>query len=236
MSIESEVRNHFVELGADVVGFTSPVLPESYVEGYASWINEGMHAGMNYLAKRPVTGCDCNDLLPNTVTVIALAFNYHFATDAKPTSIPMGRISRYGTIRDYHKSIGAILKRGGEFLAATYGAESRGFVDASPLMERAYAERAGLGFIGKSGMLITREFGSSVFLATLLTTMELTADTPTSERACGTCRACTSACPTGAIGGDGRIDARKCISYLTIENRKGIAPENRASLGDSVFG
>jgi epoxyqueuosine reductase len=236
MSTESAVRERIIELGADLVGFAEPTLPSSYADRFSSWIDDGMHADMGYLAKRSAAGVDCNDLLSGTKTVIVMAFNYHYPTVDRPQTASVGRISKYATIRDYHKSVGSILKKCSTFLADEYNVRNRGFVDASPLMERAYAETVGMGFVGKSGMMITKEFGSSVFLATVLTTLELVPDGPMVKRACGDCRACQSACPTGAICGDGRVDSRKCISYLTIENRNDIAKELRKSVGNSVFG
>jgi epoxyqueuosine reductase len=237
MSAEISFRDAFVEFGGDLIGFAPPALPQSYTDGYASWLKRGMHADMDYLAKRPATGIDCNDLLPGTQTVIVLAFNYKpSALPEKSGFDPAGRIARYATTRDYHKTAGSILTRAATFLEDEFGAQSRGFVDASPLMERAYAEQAGLGFVGKSGMLITAEYGTFVFLSTLLTTLELDTTVPTIIRDCGTCNACLKACPSGAIQGDGYVDSRKCLSYLTIENRGPIPEDQRKTVRDSVFG
>ena len=235
MSIENVVRSRFVELGADLVGFAHPTLPRSYHDKFRRWIDHDMHGGMEYLAKRPRMGCDCKDLLPNVASVVVLAFNYHFDVVTENES-PSGTIGKYASFRDYHKSVGAVLKNCAKFLKSKYAADCRTFVDASPLMERAYAECAGLGFIGKSGMLITRQFGTYVFLATILTSIELKTDLAIVERACGGCKACQSACPTSAINGDGTVDARKCISYLTIENGYGIPIPLRPLLSDAVFG
>ena len=237
MSAEISVRDAFVQFGADLIGFAPPTLPQSYTDGYASWLGAGMHADMDYLAKRPATGIDCNDLLPGTQTVIVLAFNYKpsaLADTSRPA--PTGRIARYATIRDYHKTVGSILKQAGTYLKDEFGAASRGFVDASPLMERAYAEQSGLGFVGKSGMLITETYGTFVFLSTLLTTLKLETAAPTIIRDCGTCNACLKACPSGAILGDGYVDSRKCLSYLTIEHRNTIDPQHWPAIGPLAFG
>ncbi len=171
---------------------------------------------MAYMARGRGARLDPRQLLPGVRSVIALAINYYRPGE---TRLPDGaRISRYAWGRDYHKVLGGRLRRLRRALERHFPeAQHWGGVDAVPILEKYWAQKAGLGWVGKNGNLITRRFGSWVFLATLLTTLELEPDPPHADF-CGSCEACLPACPTSAIRPDRSVDARRCLSYHTIEH------------------
>jgi epoxyqueuosine reductase len=164
-----------------------------------------------------------------------LAINYfQGAQSAETAAATTGRIARYAWGDDYHDVIAAKLKKIDNFLRE-FGGEQKCYVDTGPILERDYAAEAGIGWHGKSTMLIDEELGTWFFLAEILTTLELPADEPVCDR-CGTCERCIRACPTGAITGPHKLDARRCISYLTIELKGSIPLELRPLIGDRIFG
>ena len=176
-------------------------------------------------------------LSPWVRSVIALALNYHHPEDAKPEGVRTGKVAQYAYGADYHKVIEKKLKRLSAFVreAGGEGTESRGYVDTGPVLERAYAQKAGLGFVGKNTNLITRNYGSWVFLACLLTNLDLEVDAPHTG-SCGSCRICLDACPTGALLGGNVLDATKCISYWTIEAKEQAPAPLKERFGDWAFG
>jgi epoxyqueuosine reductase len=186
---------------------------------------------MTYMAKQPERRSDPEKLLPGAKSVIALAMPYYAETEVQDA-----RTAQYARGRDYHK---VIAKRLDAFLryveALAPGTRCKTFVDAGPLLERPFAQRAGLGFIGKNTLLITRGLGSWVFLAHVVTTLELVPDAP-DLRSCGSCTLCIDACPTQAIRAPFELDARRCISYLTIELEGEIPEALRPKMRDWVFG
>jgi epoxyqueuosine reductase len=200
--------------GFDLVGFAryAPLDPAVLDR----WLARGWHGRMTWMAEGRDARVDPAVLLPSVRTVVALAINYWHPGDTALEG--GGRVSRYAWGRDYHKELGGRLSRLRRRLAAEFpGLKHWGGSDAVPIMEKVWAERAGLGWIGKSGNLVTRRFGTWVFLATLLVDLELEADAPHADH-CGSCTACLSACPTGAIVSPGRVDARRCLSYHSIEH------------------
>jgi epoxyqueuosine reductase len=237
----AHVKRLAFEAGFDLAGICSPeVIPEAR-ERYYLWLEQEFHGEMEYLAKEPDRRCDPSRILPNVRSVIMLGLNY-YQPNSEPVKAEHGRVSRYARGRDYHKIIASQIKRLVDALEQSSdlpsGAEFRWFVDFGPFLERSYAEKAGLGFIGKNGMLINKTFGSWIFLAEILTTLELEPDVrdPFAHGHCSTCRLCIDACPTGAIVHPRTIDARKCISYLTIE-RPTVIPDDLADkMGELVFG
>ena len=173
-------------------------------------------------------------LLPEVRSVVALAANYWHPGD---TRLPGGgRVSRYAWGRDYHKELGGRLSRLRRRLAVEYpGLKHWGGTDRVPIQEKVWAERAGLGWIGKSGNLVTRRFGTWVFLAALLVDLELEPDAPHADH-CGSCTACLDACPTGAIVSPGVVDARRCLSYHSIEHREAWPDEVAERAGGWMYG
>ncbi len=178
-----------------------------------------------------------NGLWPAAKSVIALAMSYAPAVDplALAQHGELGRISVYAQGTDYHKTVKKALKALGRWLADTHGGELKVFVDTAPVMEKPLAAAAGLGWQGKHTNLLSREHGNWLFLGIVMTSLELTPDAPAAEH-CGSCTRCIDACPTGAITGPGRIDARACISYLTIEHAGPIPEAYRAAMGNRIYG
>jgi epoxyqueuosine reductase len=169
-------------------------------------------------------------------TIVMLGANYGPASDArKRPDAARGAISIYAQGDDYHDVVKGRLKLLGTFIAAHYGGDVKVFIDTAPVMEKPLAQAAGLGWQGKHTNLVSREFGSWLFLGSVFTTLELPADTPETDH-CGECRRCLDACPTAAFTSPYRIDARRCISYLTIEHKGHIAEEFRSAIGNRIYG
>jgi epoxyqueuosine reductase len=192
---------------------------------------------MHYLADRREAYSDPSRVLDGVRSIVMLAMNYRTA-EPKSTAAGQGRVSRYAWgDADYHDMIRVRLTALGDFMVACVpGATVRGVVDTAPLLEREFAQLAGLGWIGKNTLLINRHEGSWFFLAALLTDIELKYDAAHETDHCGTCRACLDACPTGAFPKPYVLDATRCISYLTIELRGPIPPNLRSGMGDWLFG
>jgi epoxyqueuosine reductase len=178
-------------------------------------------------------------LFENARSVICVGLNYHFVEQepGSEDSPGFGRVARYAQYEDYHLYMKKLMRELLVFIKSMVGEEFsfKVCVDSVPLAERALAERAGLGFIGKNHMLINPEFGPELFLGEIITDLELDVDQPASG-GCSGCSKCIEACPTGALSGDGQFDARKCISYLTIEHKGSIEEGAARSIGDRLFG
>ena len=189
---------------------------------------------MEYMKREPSRRAR---LSPSIRSVVALAVNYHHPEDPKPSVASAGKVARYAYGDDYHKVIEKKLKRLAVYVRQMGGpdTEARAYVDTGPVLERAFAQKAGLGFAGKNTNLITRDYGSWVFLACLLTNLELETDAPHTG-SCGSCRLCLDACPTGALLGNYTLDAQRCISYWTIESKERAPQELRERFGDWAFG
>lgn len=237
------LRAELKELGFDVVRFTRI---EGAAPGGAAlrrWLEAGMHADMGWLERNAQKRCNPELVLEGAMTVVSLGVNY------LPAEAPAGaaRWARYSRYKDYHDTMTPALQRAGALLELRLGVAStdyRYYVDTGPVLERAWSARAGVGFVGKSGMLISREFGNWLFLGAILLRAPLVSDGPLTVRAgagepgalCGKCTLCMQACPTAALTAPGVLDARRCISYLTIENKGGIPLEFRAAIGDRIYG
>lgn len=224
MPDSASLKEHAQSLGFDTVGVCAPVQPP-HLDAYRTWIGKGYHGTMDYLRRHlPLKG-DPQSLLPDVRSIVAVTLNYN---QPNPREEGMPRIARYALGRDYHKVIkGKLVKLARWIETERPGARCRPCVDSAPIMERDYAQLAGLGWFGKNTMLIDSKRGSWFFIGLLLTTVDFEADLPATG-GCGSCRACIDACPTGAIvHEDGRwqVDARRCISYLTIEHRGPIEPD-----------
>jgi epoxyqueuosine reductase len=219
------------EVGFDLVT-AGPAGPPEHGPALRRWLEVG-HAGtMGYLERRLEERLDPARVLPGARSVLCVALNYYQGEAADPSWRP---VARYAWGRDYHDVIGPRLERLAGYLAEAAGARSRGYVDTGPVLERDLAARAGLGWVGKNTMLLHPRLGSWFFIGVLLTTAELTHDQPLADR-CGTCRACLDACPTGAFVAPYVLDARRCVSYLTIEHRGDIDPEFHAGMTGWQFG
>ena len=216
-------------LGAVAAGCAAatPVDP-AFRHVYRRWIADGRHGTMDYLARYDSVRFDPAALLPGARTVISLAFPYRPAGGYHHP-----HIADYALGHDYHHVVRRRLMELAAFIAGRFGAQSRVCVDTAPLPERYWAERAGVGLRGLSGQLIVPGVGTGVFLGEVITTLELEPDSPAGGH-CGRCGACVRACPGGAIGADGSFDARRCLSYLSIEHR-GELPAD-IDFGGRVYG
>ncbi|MFA5821136.1 MAG: tRNA epoxyqueuosine(34) reductase QueG [Candidatus Gracilibacteria bacterium] len=223
--MKNRIRAYAISQGFDLVGFSSTRLETKHLLAFNAWLKKGYEGSMTYMQKKELRE-NILKLLPQAKSVISLAMNYY--NKQSPLKKNHGRVARYAYGRDYHKIIPKKLKAVEEFITSIAPhATTKAYVDTGPVLERAYAEQSGLGFIGKNTCLITPQLGSWVFLAEIITTLPLIPDqkllnTPKPFAACGGCRKCIDACPTKAIVAPGVIDATKCISYLTIENRNEI--------------
>lgn len=206
--------------------------PAAHRELLEQWIAEGRHGDMAWMARRVERRSDPREVLPGAQSVIVLAMNY-FQGD-RPAARIEGRIARYAWNDDYHDFMGAKLRVLDQLLA-DHGGSQKCYVDTGPVLERDFAGEAGLGWNGKSTMQIHRALGTWFFLGEIITTLPLEPDAPQRDL-CGKCTRCMVACPTAAITSPRRLDARRCISYLTIEHKGVIPPEFRRAIGDRIYG
>ncbi len=260
-SLENRLKQHAVDLGFDLVGI-APAEPADGFDHLQEWLAAGYAGDMAYLHKHAEARRHPSSILPTVRSVVMAAMSYNFeemgngeqermgsrewgmVRDQQATNppfpiphSPLGRIARYARGTDYHE----VFWRRLELLLAWLQAErpgcrGRAVADSAPLLERNFARRAGLGWIGKNTLLINPESGSFVLLGALLADVLLAPDEPFEIDHCGTCTACLDACPTKAFVAPGVLDARRCVSYLTIENRGDVPADLRAGVGDWLFG
>jgi len=233
------IRDWALELGFQQLGITDIDLGEhaAYLQ---KWLDAGYHGSMDYMARHGMKRARPEELVPGTCRVISVRMDY-LTDDTRPLEVlaspDKAYISRYALGRDYHKLVRkrlATLATRIQELAG--GGQYRAFVDSAPVLERAIAERAGMGWIAKNTMLINPEAGSWFFLGEIYTDLPLAAESPQTTKHCGSCTACLDICPTDAFTGPFQLDARKCISYLTIEHKGSIDPALRPLMGNRVFG
>ena len=231
------IRQKAFELGFDAAGFVAARATDAEKQGLAAFIADDRHGDMTWMADTQVRRSDPTQLWPDAKSVIALAANYGPATDpmASLSMDERATISVYARHRDYHDVVKKRVKRLARWMVEAYGVDVKVFVDTAPVMEKPLAARAGIGWQGKHTNLVSREFGSWLFLAEIFTTLDIPPDDPATDL-CGDCTRCIDACPTGAIVAPYEMDARRCISYLTIEHRGDIPEEFMANMGNRVFG
>jgi epoxyqueuosine reductase len=243
--VTERIRHRAREMGFGAVG-VAPVRPSDYGDAYARWIGEGMHGEMAYLAREDAVAKrrDPAVLVPGARSAVVVALEY-FNADREPDAPAdpsRGIVARYARNDDYHELMKERLIALQDWIdAELFPVQGRAYVDTGALLERELAQRAGLGWYGRNTMLIQPRRGSYFFLGVILLDVELAYDAPFEKEHCGTCSACVAACPTGALlgrdeSGAPRMDARRCISYLTIELRGPIPRDLRPLIGNRIYG
>jgi len=260
MTLAEEIKREALTLGFDAVGITrvtdsgppsafglepdsslpdpATPLPHRLLSRLAEWLQRGYHGTMAWMTRDPSRRSDPQLVLPGCRSMISVGMNYY--TDNRANEQPgMGRIARYAWGKDYHIVMSRQLAQlEAQIAGLSPGVTTKAYVDTGPIMEKAWAQQAGLGWIGKHSNLVSAECGSWLILGEILTTLDLEADEPATDL-CGSCTLCIQACPTGAIVEPYVVDARLCISYLTIELRGGrevIPDELAAQMGNRIFG
>ncbi len=236
-AIREAIRARALQEGFDAVGFARAEAPAGAREGLLAWLAAGRHGQMEWLERTAGRRADPKVLWPEARTIIALGVNYGPHDDPlhRLAHRDRGVISVYAQNADYHDVLKRRLKLLAGWIAHGFGAEVKIFVDTAPVMEKPLGEAAGLGWQGKHTNLVSREFGSWLFLGSVFTTLEIVAD-EAGRDACGTCSRCLDICPTRAFTAPYRIDANRCISYLTIEHKGHIAREFREPVGNRIYG
>lgn len=226
LELREELRRDLLARGFARVGFTGARPVEDHA---TAWVATGRHAGMEWMARRPGERVDPTTLLPGVASVVCVGAAY-------PATDGTGAIAGYARTEDYHVDLARALEDAARVLAKRVpGLAWRACVDAQPLAERAFAARAGLGWIGRNTMLLDEAHGPWMLLAELLLDVELPPDEPVAFR-CGSCTACVDACPTDALDGNGGLDARRCLSYWSIEHRGELPEAWGRALGHRAFG
>ncbi|MDX9975116.1 MAG: tRNA epoxyqueuosine(34) reductase QueG [FCB group bacterium] len=239
MSNELQItRANAVKAHAKLLGFDACGIAEAGDvdpgDRLAQWLARGYHAGMAWMAATRELRRDIRRKLPGARSVVVVARNYYAPQPESETGI--AKVARYAWGRDYHRVLRKPLRALEAFLAELEpGAQSEAFVDSGPVMEKAWAARAGIGWIGKNSLVLRRDLGSWFFLGVVATTLELAPDAPAHDR-CGSCTACLDACPTQAIVEPRVVDSNRCIAYHTIENRNDIPEDLQPAFGDWAFG
>lgn len=232
-SIARALRREALLLGFCAVGFSPPPPGGKALERYRAMLREGRHGHMAYLETGTQEREHPERLLEGLKTVVSLAMSYH--SEGKEGN---GRISRYASIPDYHRVLRRKAEKLLDALEALAGRRPKAFiaVDGAPVLEKEWAERAGIGKTGKNTLLIVPSAGSHVFLGELLLDLEIREERPPLPNLCGSCTACIEACPTGALLEPGKIDARRCVSYLTVELKREFTAEESGMVGSRLFG
>ena len=242
--MKAKIQQRARELGFDACRVTT-ANPPDHTDHFTRWLADGRHGEMAWLERNTARRMDPQQILPHAKSIVCLAVSYAKSAPDRASGIrppatahaASGVIARYAQFADYHDVIEARLKELTTFLDQLGGVGTRSlwYVDTGPLLERDLAQRAGLGFVGKHTNLISRGLGNWIFLSEIITTLELSPDAPENNH-CGRCTACLTACPTQAITAPFQLDARRCISYLTIELKGSIPVEFRAAIGDRIYG
>jgi epoxyqueuosine reductase len=236
--LKAKLRREAARLGLHTAAFTSAA-PASTLAEYEAWVDAGYHGEMGYLARddRLARRRDLNVILDGVQSLVCVALPYWPGSFPDTWDDPMhGAVSCYAWGTDYHKILEKKLKTLGKWLLQEGGGQAKWYVDTGAIQERELGARSGLGFIGKNTLLIHPRYGSGVFLGELLTTLPLPPDESPPMPDCGRCQKCLDACPTDAFIGPYQLDARKCISYLTIELKGSIPEDLRPQIGNRIYG
>jgi epoxyqueuosine reductase len=230
--IESRLKTKALELGFVDVGICDAAMDQT--ERLGTWLEAGRHGGMEWMEARAEQRAGPQSLWPEARSVIMLGMSYAPAAP-HPEDAKRGIISHYAQGADYHDVVKKSLKALARWMVEESGCDLKVFVDTAPVMEKPLAARAGLGWQGKHTNLVSREHGSWLFLGAIMTTLALESDVPVEDH-CGSCNACQNACPTNAFPAPYQLDARRCISYLTIEHKGAIPLEFRKAMGNRIYG
>lgn len=237
MTLVSKIRDRALSLGFDAIGFADPEDVGQAGRKLSEFVALGRHGEMKWMTKKIDRRKDPKKLWPAVRGVIVVAANYGPETDPLDdlSRRSIGTISVYARNRDYHKILKGRLKQLGNWMSSSLGGKIKVFVDTAPVMEKPLAEAAGLGWQGKHTNLVSQEYGSWLFLGVIFTTFEVSSEETIGDR-CGSCQRCLDICPTHAFPAPYQLDARRCISYLTIEHKGQIAREFRSAMGNRIFG
>jgi epoxyqueuosine reductase len=235
--VKAAIRDKALALGFDAVGFAAAALADEARRDLAEFLAQGLHGDMGWLAAKADRRGNPRILWPEARVVVVVGMNY--GPEGDPLAVlgqpDRGAVSVYARGRDYHDVLKSRLKALGRWLTETQAADVKVFVDTAPVMEKPLAAAAGIGWQGKHTNLVSRRFGSWLFLGALLTTLDLPADEAHADH-CGSCRRCLDVCPTNAFPAPYRLDARACISYLTIEHKGPIPRRFRRAMGTRIYG
>lgn len=229
-AIRAELEAAAKEIGLDAFGVAGVDLPLRRCY-YEQWIQDGQHGSMEWMERNNDRRLNPGSIIEEARSIICVGLNYYQDNPNR-----RGRVARYALGKDYHKVLLQKLKALCTVMRERYGAEQRPYVDTGPILEKPIAALAGLGWQGKSTILINRKSGTWLFLGVIVTTLDLPANTEPPKDNCGKCTRCIDACPTGAIVAPYSLDARRCIAYLTIEHKGAIPLEYRRAIGDRLYG
>jgi len=235
MTLSERMKSKARDLGFQAVGVSRVASDRPEAVRLTEWLSQGYHGDMSWMSRTAAKRKNPALLLPGIRAIVSVGMNYY--TEDQPDDRPgYGRIARYARGADYHRILGERLESLVAFLdAEAPDSRNRAYVDTGAVMEKAWAQRAGLGWIGKHSNLVSGRYGSWLLLGEVLTTADLDPDEPGSDL-CGTCSLCIRTCPTGAITESYVVDARRCLSYLTIEQKGQIPQEFQKALGNRIFG
>ncbi|SMF60639.1 epoxyqueuosine reductase [Tistlia consotensis] len=235
--LKAAIRERALAEGFDAVGFAPATSSESARAAFRDFLEAGFHGDMGWLAETAERRCDPRALWPEARSVVVLGQNY--GPESDPLALlgepELASVSVYARNRDYHDTVKKRLKRVARWLAAEAGCQVKVFIDTAPVLEKPLAQAGGLGWQGKHSNLLSRDWGNWLFLGEIFTDLALPPDPPEADH-CGRCRRCLDACPTDAFPAPYRLDARRCISYLTIEHRGPIPREFRRAIGNRIYG
>lgn len=232
------IRTHALELGFDACGFAPASTPDDAKMDLRMFVNQGLHGDMNWMPDTLERRVDPQVLWRDARSVIVLGMNYGPIGSPSPSPAQpntQGAISTYAQGRDYHDVVKKRLKRLARWLVEQWDCDVKVFVDTAPVMEKVLAAQSGIGWTGKHTNIVSRDFGSWLFLGEVFTTLDIEPDRPEPDH-CGNCTACVDACPTDALSLDRKIDATKCVSYLTIETKAAVPDALKEKLGNRIYG